>query len=646
MTRRAFVLGLLMASWVNLWPSYSALVIDSSRADYAHLSVAVMIPFVFLLAFNHWVRGSWLHLSASELITIVCMGMVAALMQGEWLAGYFLGAITAPTYFATPENRWDDLLLQYIPTWSIVDRNASIGFYEGLPLGQHIPWASWIVPLFWWGLFLGAVLLVCFCLSVILRKQWMEHERLAFPIATALLELTGVSGTKSTLSDLLRVRLFWVGFWVILGIIIWNISTWFFIAMPPLPVLYGKAVRTEIVFGTGFPPLLICISVMTLVFGYFTKSEILLSIWFFHFLAILQAGLLNRFGVDIGSSDPWGSFHPIIGWQSFGGLIVLVMWGLWMARSHLKDVFRKAFVGDDAVDDKEELISYRLAVGLLMGSALFLMFWLKQAGMDWGPLVAFWFATLVLYLGVARIIVESGLVFLRGPITAQAFTWHLFGFLGMGPYSAVALGLTWTFFCDAKTFGMTALAHIPRLGAAMNRESRRRLVPAVMLASLVGAATVIGFTLYYGYYVTGSYNFGVVSFNGSSDSAIGSWRLTASRIQAGTMDMSWDRIGFLAVGAAVVGALSYVRFLFPGFPIHPMGFAISAASSIRNISLSVFIIWAVKGLVLRLGGLDLYRRLKPFFLGMLAGYLVGIALGVVVDFIWFPGSGHDIHVTF
>lgn len=317
-----------------------------------------------------------------------------------------------------------------------------------------------------------------------------------------------------------------------------------------------------------------------------------------------------------------------------------------MGRAHLRDVFRKAFVGDETVDDKEELISYRLAVGLLMGSALFLMFWLKQAGMDWGPLLAFWFATLVIYLGVARIIVESGLVFLRGPITAQAFTWQLFGFLGMGPYSAVALGLTWTFFCDAKTFGMTALAHIPRLGAAMNRESRRRLVPAVMLACLVGAATVIGFTLYYGYYVTGSYNFGVVSFNGSSDSAIGSWRLTASRIQAGTMDTSWDRIGFLGLGATVVAALSYIRFLFPGFPIHPMGFAISAASSIRNISLSVFIIWAIKGLILRLGGLDLYRRLTPFFLGMLVGYLVGIALGVVVDFIWFPGSGHDIHVTF
>ncbi len=46
--------------------------------------------------------------------------------------------------------------------------------------------------------------------------------------------------------------------------------------------------------------------------------------------------------------------------------------------------------------------------------------------MGWGPLAAFWFATLVLPLGLARIIVETGLVYLRGPITAQAFTWQAF----------------------------------------------------------------------------------------------------------------------------------------------------------------------------------------------------------------------------
>ncbi|OGG48996.1 MAG: hypothetical protein A3F84_14260 [Candidatus Handelsmanbacteria bacterium RIFCSPLOWO2_12_FULL_64_10] len=639
MTRRAFLLGLAMAAWVNLWPAYASLIAHSSRADYAQLSEAFLVPFLCLLGLNLFLDRLGRGLSSSELLAVSCMGMVAALMQGEWLSGYFLGIITASTYFATPENRWEELLFPHIPDWGIVaDRRATVGFYESLPKGAPIPWQPWAAPLLWWGGFLGAVLLAGFCLSVILRKQWMEHERLAFPIATALLELTGVSGSGQAFSTLVRSRLFQVGFWVVLGSIAWNIVGWFVTAFPLLPVLS----RRTISIGRGFPALWFKVHPMTIAFGYFTKSEVLLSIWVFHLLAILQVGLLDRIGLDIGPSDPWCSFNPAVGWQSFGSLIVFVCWSLWIARAHLKEVFEKAFTGKGGVDDSGELIPYRAAVFLLLGCALYLIFWLRQAGMAWGPLLAFWFGTLVLYLGLARIIVESGLVYLRGPITAQAFTWHLFGISGMGPASATALALTYTFFCDAKTFGMTMLAHIPRLGVAMHPRRRRMLVPAVLLAALVGAAAVTGFTLYYGYCVMGSYNFGVVSFNGSNNGAIGIWRLSASRIQQGTFGTDWNRVAFLGIGGAFTGLLSYLRYRFPGFPVHPIGFAISASEILRSSTASIFIVWLVKTLLLKFGGLERYRKTAPLFLGMAIGYVAGIGLGVAVDVLWFNGDGHSL----
>ncbi len=234
MTRRALLLGLVMCAWVNLWPAYSSLIAHSSRADYAHLSVALLIPFVCLLGVNRLLER-WGHaLSPSELLTICCMGMVAALMQGEWLSGYFLGIITAPTYFAAPENRWGEVLLQRIPAWSIVaSRDATVGFYEGLPGGGAIPWTPWIAPFFWWAGFLGAVLLASFCLVVVLRKQWMDHERLAFPIAAAVVELTGVSGSRGARAALFRSRLFRIGFCAVLGVIAWNIAAWNAIVGPP-----------------------------------------------------------------------------------------------------------------------------------------------------------------------------------------------------------------------------------------------------------------------------------------------------------------------------------------------------------------------------------------------------------------------------
>lgn len=646
-TRRSLVIGLLMAAWVNLWPAYASLMMHSTRADHAHLPVAMLIPYLFLLVGNIFLERYRRGLSSSELITICCIGMVAACMQGEWLANFFLEALTMPHYFSSPENRWDELLLPHLGDWMVVnDRAAATHFYEGLPVGVAFPWRYWIPPLLWWGTFLGAILTINLCVSVILRKQWMEHERLAFPIASALLELTGVSGTRGTLSHLMRSRFFQVGFGITFFLVCWFIVTWFYVTVPPPPILSGNNASKLLPLARGFPPFVLRFSLLTLVFGYFTNLEVLFSIWFFHILAIIQAGVFNRFGLEMGSVDPWGSFHPAVGWQSFGGMIVFVAWGLWIGRSHLKDVFRKATVGDDRVDDSGELMSYRTAVCLASVCTVYVLLWLHHAGMAWGPVLAFWFSTMVLYLGLARIMVESGLIFLRGPITAQAFTWHMFGVLGMGPQSAVVLTLTNAFACDAKTFAMTPMAHVPRLSMAMNPGSRKVLAPSVMVGSLIGAATVIGFILYFGYQVMGSYNFGTVSFRGiGALNLAGFNRLAAGRIQAGAMGTSWDRIGFMGAGAALSGVLFFLRYRFPGFPIHPIGFTISASAPLQNTTLTIFLVWALKSIVLRVGGLERYRSLTPLFLGMMVAYMAGTALGVIVDLIWFPGNGHMIHVA-
>ena len=638
MTKRSFLLGLGLAVWANLWIPYSNLIVRSSRADYAHLSVAFLVPFICLLGINLLLERRGRGLSPSELLTTCCIGMVAGNVQGEWLADYLLSTVTQPLYFASAENRWEEFLLPHIPAWTIVsDRGAIVGFYESLPEGADLPWRPWIVPAFWWGGFLGAVLLANVCTAVILRKQWMENERLAFPIATGLLALTGVSGSQGTLSTLLRSRLFQAGVGLVLGGMAWNILSWFFASVPELPHLFlrGEGILT----AKGFPSFVLKVHPMSMAFAYFCKSEVLVSIWLFHLLAMLQVGIQNRIGFDIGGPDPWCSFDAAIGWQSFGGMIVFVGWGLWIARSHIASVCRKAFTKTDKVDDSGELLSYRTAVWLLIGCAVYISLWLHRAGMAWGPFLAFGFSTLVLYVGLARIIVESGLIYLRGPITAQAFTWHLFGIAGMGPASAAVLGgLTYTFFCDAKTFAMTTLAHIPRLGAAMSVRYRRALVPAILLGAAIGTATVVTFTLHQGYYTVGSYNFG----GGSYDGIGGIWPLTARRIQQG-FGTDWNRVKFLCLGGVFTALLFFLRTRFPAFPIHPIGFTISASGTMRSSISSIFLVWLIRTLLVKVGGLDRYRQTAPFFLGMLIGFLAGIGLGVLVDVIWFHGNGHRLN---
>lgn len=220
MTKRALIIGVCLAIWVNLWPVFSSMLVRSARADFAHLSVAFLIPFIVILAINplFGIR----RLSPKELVVITCLGMVAANLQGEWLSGYFLGIISAPTYFANPTNRWAELILPELPTWSIVrDPYAARVFYEGLPPDTAIPWDAWFAPLASWGAFFLAILLFNFALSVIVRKQWVDHERLSFPVATVLTELAGVS-EKGSLRDYSRSGLFWLGFTTIVLVFCWN----------------------------------------------------------------------------------------------------------------------------------------------------------------------------------------------------------------------------------------------------------------------------------------------------------------------------------------------------------------------------------------------------------------------------------------
>jgi hypothetical protein len=105
-----------------------------------------------------------------------------------------------------------------------------------------------------------------------------------------------------------------------------------------------------------------------------------------------------------------------------------------------------------------------------------------------------------------------------------------------------------------------------------------------------------------------------------------------------------ERLTLLGVGAVVMSALTLLRYRVSWWPLHPIGFAVASSGTyVRYTVFSVFLAWAIKALILRLGGVTLYRRCRPFFLGVLVGYTSGIVLSTLIDAIWFSGAGHSIH---
>jgi len=75
---------------------------------------------------------------------------------------------------------------------------------------------------------------------------------------------------------------------------------------------------------------------------------------------------------------------------------------------------------------------------------------------------------------------------------------------------------------------------------------------------------------------------------------------------------------------------------FFGFPLHPLGYAISSSWAIHLVWVPMLIAWVLKGLTMRYGGLRAYRQFLPFFLGLILGdcvmgslwALVGLALNM------------------
>jgi hypothetical protein len=50
-----------------------------------------------------------------------------------------------------------------------------------------------------------------------------------------------------------------------------------------------------------------------------------------------------------------------------------------------------------------------------------------------------------------------------------------------------------------------------------------------------------------------------------------------------------------------------------------VAFPIAISAVVQSLTLTLFVTWLIKALLLRYGGLKAHRRALPFFLGLLAG---------------------------
>ena len=635
---RALVVGALVTIVVNGLEIYSSYALHSSRLNFGYLPMCTLMPFVALiLVINpglRMLRPAW-ALGSEELLIVFAMGLIGAIFPGLGLGSFLIGIIAAPYYYASPENQWAEYLHPYIPSWIGPSDSESVrAVFEGLPPGHAAPYDAWVAPAIWWFLFITALFSASLCGLVILRKQWVVRERLAYPLAAMPLELIRGTEEGAWFPSFVRDRLFWIGFSVPMFVVLWNAVTYFCPEFPAIPLMRGYP---QLRIARAFPVLFTRVNLFVMSFAFLTNLDVLFSIWFFHVFIIVLIGIYNRVGYTIGTADVWCGFNAAAGWQSFGAFSFMVLWGLWMAREHLVDVARKALNPAHAIDDSDELISYRAAVvGFALGS-IFMVVWLHAAGMEFKAIFVFLAGLMILYLGVTKVVAQCGLVYFRGPMTAQSMTMHLLGSTTLAPSSMAALALSFGICCDAKTSVATILAHIGKLAGSF-RAGRKTLLAALMIALTLGmiASFIMTLDLAHG---KGAYNFGAYEFQSGNLLIMNN---TVAKMRT-PIEMSWQKLMFLGIGASAMALMTFLRYHFLWWPLHPVGFTTGFIWPIRASAFSIFLAWACKLAILKLGGIRAYKRARTFFLGTLLGYISGIAVSFVIDVIWFPGQGHGLH---
>ena len=97
----------------------------------------------------------------------------------------------------------------------------------------------------------------------------------------------------------------------------------------------------------------------------------------------------------------------------------------------------------------------------------------------------------------------------------------------------------------------------------------------------------------------------------------------------------------MVYGAVFMTALMLMRHLFLWWPIHPIGFVFSSTYGIQQIWVAVMIGWLIKFFVLRYGGVKLFRRLRPLFMGLILGEFLTAGAWFVVDLL--IGQGFQLY---
>ena len=610
-TLKSILIGLFLIPINCYWIMYTEMVWWAQFPTTMSLFFNVIFCLFIIILLNLLIRRYLPNqaLTHSEFLVIYAMLCMSSAIASHDHAQVLIPMIGHVFWFDTPENEWRELIWTYMPQWvTISNKEILTGYYRGD--STFYQWEivrAWLRPALWWTSFIFVLLFVMLCINVILRKQWIEREKLAYPIIQLPLEMTRDSGAQ-----FFKNRLFWIAFGIVTVIDIVNGFSQFF---PAIPILGVRNRNISHLFtekpwnAIGWTPFSIYPFVVGL--GFFMPLDLSFSCWFFYLFRKSQRIL----GAVLGIRSLPG--FPYDRQQSLGAYLGLSIFAVWASRKYFKEVLKQAVKirsrrTTDGIDDSDEPMRYRTAfLGIVAGMA-YLIFFCYKMGMSVWVGIAVFVIYYMLSMGITRMRVESGapahdLHFMGPDYSIPAAV----GTRKLGGNNLTALSFMFFFNRAHRSHPMPHQLEAFKL-AERTGIRNRGLVLAMLLAVVVGSLSSFWAYLH-DVYIHGSGG----SFAWHPFNRLQGW-LTIPQ------PSDIPAVSFIGVGIAFTFFLMFMRIKFFWWPFHAVGYAVSGADDwcMNWLWPSLVISTIAKYLLLKHGGLKTHRQAAPFFLGLVLGEFV------------------------
>ena len=613
LTVKSFLLALVLIPF-NVWWLIELEVVRVGYPTIIHPQANVIFIIFWLLLIGYFLHklSPKLGLSQQELLTVHFMLCIVSCLCSWDMLQILMPIMSYPFRFATPENDWRNLFWRNIPEWlTVSDEKTLLGYYEGDSSLYTLHYLkAWLSPVVAWSSFIFVLMLVLLCINTLLRIQWTEHERLSYPLTQLPLEMT------SPRLRFFRNRLMWIGFSIAALISIVNLLHSIYPVIPYIPIKrqgIGGGIRVS------FYPFVIGMSFMM-------PRDLLFSCWAFFWLYKIE--------LMVGDMMGWQNLprFPYAAEQGFGVYLGLLVFALWIGRSHFIGIVRHLFASSKSrfqLDDSREPMPYRLAVIGIVFGIIFLTVFSYKAGMSLWVIPIFFGIYFLLSIMITRLRAELG------------FIVHGHGYRpGIDPHTMIVTGFgTWQLTTNTLTvFSMYIFFNraywvnpMPEHLEAF-KMSERRNINLRHTAIAILLATAIGLVVSFWFLLDSFYRHGHESAHFHPHS------LWYGRMAYGQLEnwLNYPReadgpaLAFMGGGFGLTAVLMFLRTRFLWWPLHPLGYVTADSWGMLNLWSCIFVAWAIKTIILRYGGLGSYRRAVPFFLGVALGdYIVGFIWSIL-----------------